>query len=251
MAKERVSSGIAGLDTLLSGGFIKGRSMLLAGGPGTGKSIITWQFIFDGIQKGESAILLSLDESSEIIIEDMSSFGWNAEEAIQKNLLTILSGALNLVPNEGGFDYLITFDHPLFREKPFTVPRLADLVNRRARETNATRIVVDGIGPLLEFAGNRFEVRQMVYGFMRELISNNSTVLLTHELRTLKGSQNDEMPYFIADGVIKLDTVYATGDYIRTMRVVKFRGTTHSMKPSMFRIEPDGIEVFPDARLPE
>ncbi len=86
---------------------------------------------------------------------------------------------------------------------------------------------------------------------MRELISHDSTVLLTHELRTLSGSQNDEMPYFISDGVIKLDTLYATGDYIRTLRIVKLRGTNHSMKPAMFRIQDDGVAVFPEARIPE
>ncbi len=249
--KERISSGIEGLDKLLNGGYIKGRSMLIAGGPGTGKSIITWHFLFDAIEKGESTILLSLDESSDMIIEDMKAFGWNPDTALAENKLTILSGTLRLVPTESGYDYLIAFEHPLFREKPFTVPRLADLVRQKASETNASRIVVDGLGPLLEFAGNRFEIRQMVYGFMRELVSQDSTVLLTHEPRTLSGATNDEMPYFISDGVIKLDMVYATGDYIRTLRIVKLRGANHVMKPVMFRIQNEGIVVYPDARLPE
>ncbi|MDF1541058.1 MAG: ATPase domain-containing protein [Candidatus Thorarchaeota archaeon] len=251
MSKSRVSSGVKGFDTLLNGGYIQGRSMLLAGGPGTGKSILTWHFIFDGIEKGESAVLLSLDESAEILIDDMKGFGWDPEKAIDEQKLTILSGTLRLVPTETGYDYVIGFDHPLFREKPFTVPRLADIVKKRAKETKATRIVVDGLGPLLELAGNRFEVRQMVYGFMKELSDQKSTALLTHELRSLSGAQNDEMPYFIADGVVKLDMVYATGDYVRTMRIVKIRGTSHVMRPAMFRIESNGVVVYPDARLPE
>ncbi|MBN2230749.1 MAG: hypothetical protein JW779_14265 [Candidatus Thorarchaeota archaeon] len=249
--KERISSGIEGLDKVLNGGYVKGRSMLIAGGPGTGKSIICWHFIFDAIRRGGTAVLLSLDESSDIIMEDMQAFGWDPETAIKEKKLSILSGTLRLVPRESGYDYLIAFEHPLFREKPFTVPRLADLVKQKANETNASHIVIDGLGPLLEFAGNRFEVRQMVYGFMRELISQDSTILLTHELRTLSGAQNDEMPYFISDGVIKLDMIYSTGDYIRTLRVVKLRGANHVMKPVMFRIQNDGIVVYPDARLPE
>jgi KaiC/GvpD/RAD55 family RecA-like ATPase len=251
MTKTRVSSGVEGFDQLLNGGYVQGRSMLLAGGPGTGKSILTWHFLFDGIRNGENAVLLSLDESSDILIEDMKSFGWDPETAIKEQKLTILSGTLRLVPTESGYDYVIGFDHPLFREKPFTVPRLADLVKKRAKDTKASRIVVDGLGPLLELAGNRFEVRQMVYGFMKELVDQKSTVLLTHELRSLSGAQNDEMPYFIADGVVKLDMVYATGDYVRTLRIVKLRGTNHVMRPAMFRIETSGVVVYPDARLPE
>ena len=61
MVKERVSSGVKGLDDLLAGGYVEGRSTSLAGGPGTGKSILTWHFLFDGVEKGEKGILLSLD----------------------------------------------------------------------------------------------------------------------------------------------------------------------------------------------
>ncbi|MFW9908670.1 MAG: RAD55 family ATPase [Candidatus Thorarchaeota archaeon] len=251
MAKNRVSSGVSGLDNLLNGGYMHGRSMLLAGGPGTGKSILTWHFIFDGIRKGESAVLLSLDQTSDVLIEDMKAFGFEPDKAISDQKFTILSGTLRLVPTEAGYDYVIGFDHPLFREKPFTIPRLADLVKKRSDETKATRIVIDGLGPLLELAGNRFEVRQMVYSFIKELSNPNATILLTHELRSLTGAQNDEMPYFIADGVIKLDMIYSTGDYVRTLRIVKLRGTSHTMRPVMFRIESEGAKVYPDARIPE
>ncbi len=103
MAKERISSGIQGLDQILNGGYIKGRSMLIAGGPGTGKSIIAWHFIFDAIDNGESAILLSLDEPSDLIIDDMKSFGWDPEKAISDGRLTILSGTLKLVPSGSGY----------------------------------------------------------------------------------------------------------------------------------------------------
>jgi KaiC/GvpD/RAD55 family RecA-like ATPase len=251
MPKDRISSGVEGLDQILGGGYIKGRSMLITGGPGTGKSILTWHFIFDSVAKGESVVLLSLDESSDTITEDMKSFGWEPQKAIDDGKLTILSGTLRLVPTESGYDYLIAFEDPLFREKPFTVPRLADLVRQKATEIGASRIAVDGISPLLEFAGNRFDVRQMVYGFIRELMSQEATLLLTHELRILSGARNDEMPYFISDGVIRLDTMFTAGDYIRTIRIVKLRGTNHVMKPVMFRIEDKGVVVFPEARIHE
>lgn len=61
MPKTRVSTGVPGLDELLEGGYVQGRSTLLAGGPGTGKSILTWHFLFDGVEKGESGLLVSLD----------------------------------------------------------------------------------------------------------------------------------------------------------------------------------------------
>jgi KaiC/GvpD/RAD55 family RecA-like ATPase len=251
MPKERVSSGVSGLDELLGGGYVKGRSTLLAGGPGTGKSILTWHFLFDGVKKDENVILFSLDQTSEMIIEDMRDFGWDAKSPIESGSLTILSGTLKLVPKETSYEYVIGFDHPLLREQPFTVPRLAELVRKRAQEVKAKRIVIDGLGPLLELAANSSEIRQLVYGFIRDITDGNNTVLLTHELKANEAAANDEMPYFICDGVVKLDTMYSSGEYIRTMRVVKIRGAGHTMKKVMFKIGQDGIVVFPDARLPD
>ncbi|MFW9788982.1 MAG: RAD55 family ATPase [Candidatus Thorarchaeota archaeon] len=251
MPKTRVSTGVPGLDELLEGGYVQGRSTLLAGGPGTGKSILTWHFLFDGVEKGESGLLVSLDQTADMIVEDMSDFGWNAKKRLESGSLTILSGSLNLVPTEKSYEYVIDFHHPLLREQPFTVPRLAELVRKKAGEVNAKRIVIDGLGPLLELAGNRSEIRQLVYGFIREIVDWESTIILTHELKASETAQNDEMPFFICDGVVVLKMLYTAGDYVRTIRVVKMRGANHVMRPIMFKIGPNGIVAFPDARLPE
>ncbi len=251
MPKQRVTSGVAGLDVLLGGGYLKGRTVLVAGGPGTGKSILTWHFMFSGIEAGEPAVLVSLDQSSKLIVDDMAELGWDARPAVDGGMLQILSGTFDLVPRESGYEYVIGFDHPLFREQPFTMSRLASLVRKSASELKATRIVVDGLGPLLELAGRRLEVRQMIYGFIRELAYDDATVLLTHELRSFSLADIDEMPYFICDTVIVLDTLYVSGDYIRTMRVMKMRGASHSMRPVIFKITDHGISVFPETRIPE
>ena len=247
----RVSSGIPGLDEALGGGFEEGRSILVAGGPGTGKSILTWHFLFEGVRNGEPGLLLSLDQEEEMIRRDMARLGMEVEEAIRSGLLSLLCGALRVVPREAGYEYLIAFDHPLLQEQPLTIPRLGDLVTKRAADTGARRVVVDGLGPLLELAGSSFEIRQLVYSFIRRLASHGATVLLTHELRTIPGAVNDEMPFFIVDGVIRLDMVYKTGDYIRTMRIVKMRGSAHIMRPLMFKVTSDGIVVFPNTKIPD
>lgn len=235
----------------MGGGYIQGRTVLLAGGPGTGKSILGWHFLLDGLTKGERGMLLTLDQSSDNIQEDMADFGWDSRGAVKSKGLTILSGNMTLVPIEKGYEYVIGFDHPLLKEQPFTVARLASLVKQKAAETGATRLVIDGLGPLLEVAGNRFEVRQTVYSFMREIVTKNTTALLTHELKTGQDARSNEMPFFICDTVVKLDMVYSGGDFVRTMRVIKMRGSSHVMRPIIFKIGLEGIVAFPDARLPD
>ena len=186
-----------------------------------------------------------------MIMDDMSDFGWNPKETIDSGDLTVLSGTLKIVPKESSYEYVIDFDHPMLREQPFTVPRLADIVRKKAGEVDAKRIVRDGIGPLLELAGDRSEIRQLVYGFIREIVDWESTILLTHELKASETPQNDEMPYFICDGVVTLNMLYTGWYYIRTVRVVKMRGANHVMRPVMFKIGAQGIVAFPDTRLPE
>jgi len=250
MTKERVSSGVAGLDIMLGGGYVTGRTMLVAGGPGTGKTILSWHFLFEGIANDEKVMLVSLDQGQETIMNDISEFGWSPERAVASGNLTILSGKLDIVPTDGHYEYVISFEEPFLREQPLTVPRLAELINKKAEETKASRIAVDGLGPLVELAGDQFRVRQLVYGFIQDLNSRDNTILLTHELRKSNLANND-LPYFLSDGVLELNMLYSSGDYVRTMRIVKVRGIKHMMKPVMFKISDDGIVAFPEARLPE
>jgi KaiC/GvpD/RAD55 family RecA-like ATPase len=89
-----------------------------------------------------------------MILEDMEDFGWVPKSAIESGGLTILSGTLKLVPTKTSYEYVIGFNHPLLKEQPFTVPRLAELVRKKATEAKAKRIVIDGLEPLLELAGD-------------------------------------------------------------------------------------------------
>jgi KaiC/GvpD/RAD55 family RecA-like ATPase len=86
---------------------------------------------------------------------------------------------------------------------------------------------------------------------VREIVDRESTIVLTHELKANENAQNDEMPFFVCDGVVTLNMLYSSGDYVRTVRVVKMRGANHVMQPAMFKIGSNGIVAFPDARLPE
>nr|MDO8090125.1 ATPase domain-containing protein [Candidatus Sigynarchaeota archaeon] len=88
---ETVPSGIPGLDEMLNGGFPRGRAILVSGGPGTGKSILSAQFIYNGAhQHGIPGIIVSLEEPAKTIKENLSSFGWDLDKLIDENLLDII-----------------------------------------------------------------------------------------------------------------------------------------------------------------
>ncbi len=82
----KAATGIQGLDQLLEGGIPQGRTILVVGGPGTGKTIFASQFIFNGIrQQAENGVFVSLDEGKDHFFREMQHFGWDFKKAEQEN----------------------------------------------------------------------------------------------------------------------------------------------------------------------
>jgi len=77
---RKVRTGIPGLDKMLNGGLIEGRPYLIIGGPGAGKSILAMQFLMVSVNRGESALYVTLDEPYNEIRQNMSNFGWDTKK---------------------------------------------------------------------------------------------------------------------------------------------------------------------------
>ena len=92
MAEEgkKIPTGIAGLDEILDGGLEEKRVYLVTGDSGSGKSIFGLQYIVHGLQKGENAIYVTINEKPEDILEEAKSLGWDLEKYISSNNLILL-----------------------------------------------------------------------------------------------------------------------------------------------------------------
>ena len=89
---ERTKSGIPGLDALMGGGFPKGNLVVLSGDPGSGKTVLCWQFLYEGITKfGENGVYISLEETIDSIIYGAAEFGWDLKSLVDKGNLKIIS----------------------------------------------------------------------------------------------------------------------------------------------------------------
>jgi KaiC/GvpD/RAD55 family RecA-like ATPase len=98
---DRVPTGVPGLDPLIEGGFPKGRSILVTGNPGTGKTIFSLQFLAEGLERGEKAIYVAADEPPFDIVEQAASMGWDFEQHIEKKNLAILNAGTYLTSLPG------------------------------------------------------------------------------------------------------------------------------------------------------
>ncbi len=223
----KIPSGVEGLDKLLSGGFPRGRSYLVAGEPGTGKTILTLQFLLAGIQQGERALFVTIDEKPEHIIMDMEALGWNVRPHLESGTFQILdvtsyfspSPTDPVMPNEKVIDDIINF----------------------IKKSGATRIGIDPVSPLV-FAERK---TPEVTGYIRKLISsledlNLCTTLLTSyvPVGSDKVSQHG-IEEFAASGIILLRFANVHNKNIRTIWVRKMRGTRIDLSEYSFEILPE------------
>src|SRR3989338_6168513 len=82
MVSDRVETGIPGFDKLIEGGFVPGSTNLIAGNAGTGKTLMAMQYLWNGLQKGENAVYVTLEQRAEDILADVARFGWDFSKYI-------------------------------------------------------------------------------------------------------------------------------------------------------------------------
>jgi len=87
---ERVKTGIPGLDEILNGGIPKRNIVLLSGGPGTGKSIFSYQYLWNGLQMGEPGIFVALEEHPVQVRVNMAQFGWDVRRYEREGFFAIV-----------------------------------------------------------------------------------------------------------------------------------------------------------------
>jgi len=211
MELARISTGISGLDALLGGGFIKGRSYLVTGDTGTGKTVACLQFLASGMARGEKAVYVTVDERPAEILAAAASFSWDLQPYIQSKSLVILDAASGSA-TEKGID---------------PQKMVADLGNY-AKSLGATILIVDPITPLLQPA-NPSTPAQVHARSLIQLIQSqiSTTTLFTSHEAEVHGQQNGaiHIEQFLASGVLVLKTTDINGRCERVIHVKKMRHT--------------------------
>ena len=139
---ELISTGIEGLDVLLAGGLRPGTCALIEGQPGTGKTTIGSQFVYDGCNHAEPGIIVTFEEFPEQIYADVAKFGWDLRDLEQRGLLKVICTSPDVFLEE-----LSSAD---------------GIIGRHDREMDARRILVDSVSHLLQVAETPKELRSQV-----------------------------------------------------------------------------------------
>jgi circadian clock protein KaiC len=130
----KAPSGIEGLDLVLQGGLPRGRTTLVSGGPGAGKSVLSLEFLYRGALAGEPGILVAFEESPDSIRQNARALGWDLPKLERAGKLAIIHGAVPL-------DTVV--------DGEFSISGLMAIVGGKAQEIGAQRIAFDAIDALL------------------------------------------------------------------------------------------------------
>ncbi|MEO8626802.1 MAG: circadian clock protein KaiC [Betaproteobacteria bacterium] len=231
-APTKAPTGISGFDEITGGGLPRGRTTLLVGGPGSGKTIFGLQFLVHGVRDyQEPGIFVAFEEASQRIVANADGFGWNVAKVPRRQLFFL--------------DALPTTD--LIQSGSFDLGGMLAALDVQATRMKARRIVFDSLENLLSLLPDPALQRREVYRLHEWLLARGLTGLITVKASTHPTSPTGEQPFgfmqFMVDCAVILNHSVVAGVSQRNLRVQKYRGSGFDEDESPFLIGASGLEV--------
>jgi len=231
----RIPSGVSGFDHLIQGGFLPGRLYVLSGPPGSGKTTFTAQFVAEGLRNGENSLYVTMHESREELVDDMSNFEFGFETLTASEQFRFVNMA-----SKQGKRLLNQFSQS---GNPSSVQSLTDKIVAFVNSRDVDRLVIDSTMLLeLFFADGGEEMTR----FLTALKDCEATTLLISEM-TDPSAYSDE--HYLAHGVIFFHNYLEATGMTRGIQVVKMRGTDIDCDIRSLRFTDEGIVVDPTKRV--
>jgi circadian clock protein KaiC len=224
MTVERLSTGIAGLDALIEGGIPKGFTVLIAGNPGTGKTVLTTHFLYAGLTKNENGIYVSFTEADYSFYNNTDRFGMKFREFAKQNKFSFID--FSAVTQDGIQDAL-------------------EEVLATIKETHAKRIVIDSFSAIFQAFVNPNDARIVLHVVLGKMLrAEGVTTMVIGEVPIGSASIGAGIEEFVADGIIKLEHGFTNASPM-ILKVIKMRTTLIDREPHICALKEHGMVVFP------
>lgn len=233
---DKINAGIPGFDFVSMGGVPQGRSIIVAGSAGTGKTIFCAQFLAQGYQEAdvEPGVFVTFEERAYRIRANMESFGWPVGEWEDRQQWAFVDAAPRV-------------SHYLEETGEYRLDALLSRVRAAVEKTRARRVAIDSISALYPRFLDADRIREELGRLIQMLTDMGTTVVITAERRQEYGDVGRYgVEEFIPDGVIILRNVLESEHRRRTLEILKLRNTTHRKGEYPFTIRADrGLVVVP------
>lgn len=236
MNNKLIETGIEGLDKMLKGGIPEKNQILIAGGPGAGKTLLCFEIVYRNAKKGIPCVFISMEEQPESIIrnakETFSSFE-DIDELIVNKLIII----------DGQDPTSKLMDSP--DAEGYSFGSIVSDIEEEISKNKAKIIVIDSLSMLSLILTDKIKYRQSLLSLISNFNRLGVTSFITYELSS--GERNNlkfSKDFFLFDGVI---TLYQSGQEDRRMlltEIVKMRGVNHSYALVPYEITSDGFKIY-------
>lgn len=249
MIKEKVKTGVSGLDDMLEGGLIPARVYVVSGTSGTGKTTLAMQFLLEGTKAGERVLYVSLDEPPNEVNSNMLSYGWDVGRIqvfdATPDVMSYDKTPVRDVSTERRVVYfkdLPTGIRQTSERSPvdMTVNTVQEVLRQELKVRKYSRIVVDSLTSLRYFYIRTSEESANIISFVRLLSDLGVTCLLTVHLPEVS---KPDVEMHMARGEIRLHKWFDGRGMVRGVTVEKYRGSSHDHTLRMMKIGPEGLIV--------
>jgi KaiC/GvpD/RAD55 family RecA-like ATPase len=245
---SRVPTGIPGFDPLIEGGIPRSSCVLLAGGPGTGKTIFAMQYLVNGVDKfKDKGLYVSFEQRPEALRSQAGQFGWDLEKLEKSGSLKLLC-----VPAKNITRKTIDDIRDIVKSKGIkrlVIDSLSTLVVNAPVYSQVNDLALQDVlhdttifsPPIL----GEYVISKFLYGFIDELreLSGCTSILIAEEPQEGKGMTKDTLGEHVCDGVVFINFESLGGNYSRSMIVRKMRETKNNEDVHPVEISKKGIVV--------
>lgn len=234
--EDRCITGIDGLDRILNGGIPRGNTVLITGSCGTGKTTLSFEFLLHGAINNENGLFISVTENWEKLLHNVIPYSFYDDNLLKsKKLIMIDLAAIYAKLGLEKAEFSV-------EDIDIIVRAIRDIV----REWNIKRLVIDSITSICFQLKTKEKIRDFILSIGKNLSSVKCTSILVSEISP--GEQSYSMygvEEAIADGIVLMANLERRGDLLRTLQVVKMRGTMHSRAKYVLDLTPVGVLLVP------
>ena len=220
---QKVSTGVAELDNMLEGGLPRGSATMVAGGAGTGKTLLGMHFITAGVAQGEPGVIVTFQENPQQLRRIAHSFGWDLVAMEEEGLLVHLySSSVEIQPD-------------------IHAAKIQEIVEN----IGAKRVMLDSLKDIEIATPDKVRFKDYIYALVNKFKLQGVTTLLTNEIPEMFGpfQLSEYGVSFVVDNVILLRYLELSGRMGRAINIMKVRGSEHSKEIRYFEINNDGIQI--------
>ena len=229
----KIPTGIPGFDVFSEGGLPEGRTTMISGTAGSGKTIFASQFLAEGVKQGQNGVFVTFEESPRMLRKNMRGFGWDIEQWETEGKWFFVDASpldqnIPLISGEYDLD-------PLLSRLKYAI-----------RKVNAKRVAMDSLGSVFSYVPDVAQTRNLLFRLAQVLREMEVTSILTSERNTDYGEiSRFGIEEFVADNVIIMRNALLEQRRRRTIEILKFRGVPHQHGEFPFAIlSEQGIVVI-------